>query len=419
MLRDTVISQKAELERALNEVYIERSIEPFSLENDLIKVVMGPRRAGKSFFCIHTLSRMGNFGYVNFDTEALTTLENYDDLISAIKQVYSSPTTLFFDEIQDLPKWELFVNRLQRQGFNIVVTGSNSKLLSRELATHLTGRHIPTTVLTFCFKEYLKAINADPNKLKTQELEEDLLGYLQNGGYPETVIKKLDATKYLSTLFDSILYKDIIKRHNIRKGPDIERLATYILSNIASEFSYLSLSQALDIKSSMTIQKYCAFLEESYLFFTVSRFSYKTKLVGQKRKMYSYDNGMVTAKAFQASPNYGKLVENCVAAHLKRKDIEKKLDLYYWRNAQGEEVDFVIKQGTQVAELIQVCYSVENKKTIDREVRALLKAGKELKCETLTIVTMQEKKEEIHEWFGLKGKIVYKRLTQWLLDEYQ
>ncbi|HLN88917.1 MAG TPA: ATP-binding protein, partial [Candidatus Binatia bacterium] len=360
-----VISQKAELERALNEIYIERNIEPFSIEDNLIKVVMGPRRAGKSFFCLHTLSRIGNYGYANFDTETLVTPESYDDLISVIKQVYSNPKVLFFDEIQDLPKWELLVNRLQRQGFNVVVTGSNSKLLSRELATHLTGRYIPTTVLTFSFREYLKAINAEVDKLTTQNLEEILLGYLQSGGYPETVMKKLDPVKYLSTLFDSILYKDIIKRHNIRKGPDIERLATYILSNVASEFSYLSLAQALGMKSSMTIQKYCSFLEEAYLFFTVSRFSYKAKLVRQNRKMYSYDNGMISAKAFQASPNYGKLFENCVAAHLKRKDLEKKLELYYWRNPQGEEVDFAIKKGTQVVELIQACYSLENKKTID------------------------------------------------------
>ena len=419
MLRDTILSQRAELERALNEVYIERDIEPFSLQHDLIKVVMGPRRAGKSFFCIHTLASRGNFGYVNFDTEALANLENYDDLISAVKQVYSNPIVLFFDEIQDLPKWELFVNRLQRQGFNIVVTGSNSKLLSRELATHLTGRHIPTTVLTFSFKEYLKATNADPDKLTTQELEEILLHYLHSGGYPETVTKKIDPTKYLTTLFDSILYKDIIKRHGIRKGPDIERLATYILSNVASEFSYLSLAQALGIKSSMTVQKYCGFLEEAYLFFTVSRFSYKTRLVGQNRKMYSYDNGMITAKAFQSSPNYGKLFENCVAAHLKRKDLEKKLELYYWRNLQGEEVDFAIKKDTQVVELIQVCYSVEDKKTVDREVRALLKAGKELKCDKLTIVTMRREKEETHEWFGLKGKITYRPLTKWLVEDQQ
>jgi uncharacterized protein len=417
MLRDSILAQKAELERTLNETYIERNIKPFSLQHNLIKVIIGPRRAGKSFYCIHTLARIGKFGYVNFDTEALANLENYDDLISEIKHVYSNPLILFFDEIQNLPRWELFVNRLQREGYNLVVTGSNSKLLSKELATHLTGRHIPSTVLTFSFKEYLKARKADLSKLTTQESEEILQEFLHYGGYPETVIKKLDAAQYLSVLFDSIIYKDIIKRHKIRKGPDIEKLATYILSNVSSEFSYLSLASSTGIKSSLTVQKYCDFLEEAYLLFTVGRFSYKTKQVGQNKKRYAYDNGMIAAKAFQTSPNNGKLFENCIAAHLKRKDLERELELYYWRNQQGEEVDFVLKKGTQIIELIQACYLTENKKTADREIRALLKAGKELRCDKLTILTMREGKEENHEWFGLKGKIIYQPLIKWLLNE--
>jgi predicted AAA+ superfamily ATPase len=358
---------------------------------------------------------MGNFGYVNFDSEALVNLENYEDLISEIKQVYEDPKILFFDEIQDLPRWELFVNRLQRQGYNVIVTGSNSKLLSSELAGHLTGRHIPTTVLTFSFKEYLEARKTDYANLTTQERAQLLLTYLQSGGYPETILKKLDASQYLALLFDSIIYKDIIKRHNIRKGPEIERLAIYILSNLASEFSYLSLAQAVGIKSSMTVQKYCGFLEEAFLMFTISRFSYKTKQVGQNKKMYSYDNGMITAKAFQASPNYGRLFENCVAVHLKRFDIDKKIELYYWRNQQGEEVDFLIKKGTEIVELIQACYSLENEKTRSREIRALLKAGKELGCDKMTILNLREEKEETHEWFGTKSTITYKSLSKWLL----
>ena len=416
MLKGIIITQKSELERTLTENYIERDFEPFTLENNLIKVVMGPRRAGKSFFCLHTLSRQGNFGYVNFDNEALLKLDDYQDLVSEIKQVYEDPKNLFFDEIQNLPNWELFVNRLQRQGYLLVVTGSNSKLLSKELTTHLTGRHIPTIVLTFSFKEYLKAKKADLGKLTTQESEEILLEYLRSGGYPEVVMKKLDPKQYLSVLFDSIIYKDIIKRYHIRKGPDIEKLAEYLMSNLASEISYLSLAQTVGIKSSQSTQKYCGFLEEAYLIFTVNRFSYKTKHIGQNRKVYAYDNGMITAKAFQASPNYGKFLENCVAIHLKRKDMEKKIELYYWRNPQGEAVDFIVKRGTQIMELIQARYSLESEKTRNREIRALLKAGKELGCKKLTILTLREAKEEMHEWFGIKGVITYKPIARWLLE---
>lgn len=417
MLKDVVIAQKAELEKTLSEVYVDRDIEPFSLEHNLIKVVMGPRRAGKSFFVLHSLARSKNFGYANFDNEDLVNLENYEDLVSEIAQVFGKPKVLFFDEIQNLPRWELFINRLQREGYNLVVTGSNSKLLSRELATHLTGRHIPTIVLTFSYKEYLKAKEVDLNKLTSQEKEALLLAYLQQGGYPETVMKKLDASQYLAILFDSIIYKDIIKRHNLRKGPDIERLAIYLLSNLASEFSYVSLANAVGVGSSVTAQKYCGFLEEAYLMFTVSRFSYKTKQVGQNRKIYCFDNGMIAAKAFQTSPNYGRLFENCVAVHMKRQELNKKLELYYWRNQQGDEVDFVVKRATEVTELIQACYSLETEKTREREVRALLNAGKELKCSKLTVLTLREEKEEIAEWFGIKGTITYKPLDKWLLDK--
>jgi uncharacterized protein len=417
MLKDVVFAQKIELERTLNEIYIERDLQPFSVDNNLIKVIMGPRRAGKSFFCLHTLSGMAKFGYVNFDNEALTKLEDYEDLLSEVKQVYQDPTFLFFDEIQNLPRWELFVNRLQRQGYQIVTTGSNSKLLSKELATHLTGKHLPTTVLTFSFKEYVKAKKTDLTTLTTQQKEEVLLEYLRSGGYPEKVLKKLNATQYLSVLFDSILYKDIIKRYHIRKGPDIERLAVYLMSNIASEFSYLSLLKALGIKSSITAQKYCSYLEEAYLIFTVNRFSYKTQQASQNKKVYAYDNSMITAKAFQASPNLGKLFENTVAAHLKRLEINKEIKLYYWRNQQGDEVDFVIKKGPQITELIQACYAIDTTKTREREIRALLNAGKELDCAKMTILTMREERKEDCEWFGNKGTITYRPLNKWLLDK--
>ena len=417
MLRDTVLAQKHELDKILQEHYIERDTKPFSLEHNLIKVIIGPRRAGKSFFVLHTLGRTENFAYTNFDNESLVKIENYDDLVSELNQAYNNPKILFFDEIQNLPRWELFVNRLQRQGYNIVVTGSNTNLLSKELATHLTGRHIPTTILTFSFKEYLRAKNVDLDKLTTQEKEALLFEYMQVGGYPETVLKALNASQYLAVLFDSVIYKDIIKRYNVRKGPDIERLAIYVLSNLASEYSYRSLSEAVGIKSSITTQKYCGFLEEAFLIFSVSRFSNKTKQIGQNRKIFCYDNGMVSAKAFQTSPNYGRLFENCVAVHLKGQEIDKKLEFYYWRNQQGEEVDFVVRKKNQVVNLIQACYSLENEKTRDREIRALLQAGKELRCNKLTVLSLREDKTEEHEWFGIKGAITYMPLGRWLLDD--
>lgn len=167
----------------------------------------------------------------------------------------------------------------------------------------------------------------------------------------------------------------------------------------------------------MTTQKYISYLEEAYLIFTITRFSYKTKQVGQNKKIYAYDNGLIEAKAFKTSPNYSKLYENCIALNLKKKHLEKKLELYYWRNQQNEEVDFVIKKGTKVVELIQACYLLENLKTCDKEVRALLKAGKEMGCDKLTILTMREDKQERREWFGITGEITFMPLTKWLLEK--
>src|SRR3989338_8397577 len=145
-IKERTILQKREIEVKLKEKYIERN-QDLKLNNDLIKVIVGPRRAGKSFFAIHFLNKRGKFGYVNFDDEKLVEVENYDEIITAMNSVYDNPKFVLFDEIQNLPKWELFVNRLQRQGYNLVITGSNSHLLSRELSTHLTGRHIPITLL--------------------------------------------------------------------------------------------------------------------------------------------------------------------------------------------------------------------------------------------------------------------------------
>ncbi len=416
MLKEIIASQKAELEKSFEESYVEREAPPFSIEHNLIKVIIGPRRAGKSFFAVHSLKKQGGFGYANFDNEELVQAKNYDDILSEITQIYGKTKVLFLDEIQNLPRWELFVNRLQRQGYNLVVTGSNSNLLSKELATHLTGRHLPTTILTFSFNEYLMAKAFAEEKMLDREKKEMFSEYMQNGGYPETATKKLDQKQYLSVLFESTIYKDIIKRYRVRKSKEVEQLALYLISNSASEFSYLSLTKAINGGSTMTIQKYLGYLEEAYLLFTLERFSYKTKQTSQNKKIYCYDNGIITAKAFQASQNYGKLLENLIAIHLKRKATENGTKLYYWRNQQGEEVDFVIHEGLTVTKLIQACYDPSKPDTKKREIRALINASKETKCKNLYIITYDYESQEEHEWFGTKAKIHFIPAWKWLLE---
>jgi uncharacterized protein len=412
-IQDILLQQKREIEARTKEPYIKRDTT-IGLNNDLIKVIIGPRRAGKSFYAMHYLKNAGSFGYINFDDEKLIEVQNYDELLAAMNIVYDQPTFLLFDEIQNLPKWELFVNRLQRQGYNLIITGSNSHLLSKELATHLTGRHILRTILPFSFQEYLQL---DGKKLTTSEIKVKLSSYLISGGFPEPLIKQIDQREYLITLFHAILYKDIVKRYRIRHPNEIENLAMYLISNVASEYSYLSLTNVTKIKSSHTIQKYLNYLEESYLLFSLNKFSFKVKeQVSSNKKIYCIDNGLISARAFSFSPNMGKLYENLVACTLKRKENQGLCAIYYWKNTQQEEVDFVVKKGLQVDQLIQVCYNPQSVETTNREARALIKAGKELNCTSLLVITEDIEKHEETEWFGEKARIQYIPLWKWLLE---
>ncbi len=411
-IKEIITLQKREIETKLKEKYIERN-QDLKLTNDLIKVIVGPRRAGKSFFAIHFLNEQGKFGYVNFDDEKLVEIENYDEIITAMNSVYDNPKFILFDEIQNLPKWELFANRLQRQGYNLVITGSNSNLLSKELATHLTGRHLLTNIFPFSFKEYLKFENKE---LITSEIKEKLSQYLLNGGYPEILSKRVELKEYLSNLFNSILYKDIVKRYKIRNPKQIENLAIYLISNIANEYSYNSLTNIGKIKSSHTTEKYLSYLEESFMLFSLNRFSYKVKeQLSSNKKIYCIDNGFMQAKAFKLSPDFGKLYENVVACKLKKEEIEGNLRFYYWKNQQQEEVDFITQEDLKVKQLIQVCFNIDELDTKNREIRALIKAGKKLKCKNLLIITEDKEKEEKAEWFGDKATIKFIPLWKWLL----
>jgi len=412
MIRDILLLQKRELDRRLNEKYISRDLTLKNINTDLIKVIIGPRRAGKSFFAIHELAKFKNFGYINFDDEKLVELKDYDDLINSINSIYDNPTYLLLDEIQNLDKWELFVNRLQRQGFNLIITGSNSNLLSRELATHLTGRHLPLNIFPFSFREFLRLENRE---LTESEIKEKLFFYLTYGGYPEPLIKKVDHKDYLSTLFASIIYKDIIKRFRIRNVQAIEDLANFLVSNIAKEFSYNSLSKVTKCKSVHTVEKYLRYLEETFIFFYINKFSFKVKEQFSSKKIYCIDNGFVHARAFKFSQDIGKLYENQVAIELKKAEINNVVNVYYWKSMEAE-VDFVVKQGNKIKQLIQVCYDISNIKTKEREIRALIKASKELKCNNLIVITEDYEKEEKITWFGTTRKVKFIPLWKWLLN---
>ncbi len=417
MLRQVVEGQKLELEQSRRQAFVERRLQTPDLGNPLVKVVMGPRRAGKSLFSQQWAKSAGSFGYLNFDDERLIGLEDYDALTAELNAVYGSPGLLLLDEIQNLDKWELWVNRLQRLGIRLIVTGSNAHLLSSELATHLTGRHERLVLFPFSFAEYKDAVCPGHN-LSDLQVAALLPAYLQEGGFPETRLASINQREYLKTLFQATIYKDIVKRHRITAAESIESLGRYLLSNTGSEYSFRSLVQVVGCKSDMTVRKYLRFLEEAFLLFSVPRFSYKVReQASLNKKIYAIDNGLIQAIGFNPSPGTGKLAENAVAIVLEKQRLQGKLNYFFWKNSQQEEVDFVLLGNGKVSQCIQVCWNLDQAKTSQREIRALVKASRELSCPNLQILTETKEAEEQVEWGGVAAKVAYTPLWKWLLKE--
>lgn len=388
MIKETIFRQKNELQNTLSEKYIKRNVDIPNLHNNIIKVIIGPRRSGKSFFAIHTLKELGNFGYANFDDEVLTKVKNYNDILAAINSIYNNPKYLLFDEIQNLDKWEYFVNRLQREGFNLFITGSNSRLLSGELASHLTGRYVPIQILPFSFAETLNYRNLSEDNPLNKELFSD---YLINGGYPELYSKNADSKTYCKILFENILFKDIIGRYKIRNFNGLNSLSKYLISNVSSKYSYLNLSEITDIRSDKTVKKFISYLEEVWLFKSFDNFSFKAKnVIKSPKKIYSVDNGFISANSLSIAPDYGKLLENFVADELLRLSAKNKFDIFYWANPQNYEVDFVLIFNKKVLAIIQVCYDMSNPKTLNREYRALFHCSKNLNCNNLYLINLTD-----------------------------
>lgn len=417
MHKNLILQHKKEKELLLSKPYIPREKLDFArkfLETDLIKVITGPRRAGKSVFSV-LLLKDKNFAYLNFDDENLLRIKNTDEIVKGIFEVYSGPKFILFDEIQNLPEWELFVNKLQRRGHNLILTGSNARLLSKELATALTGRHVPVEIFPFNFREFLKAKNFELKEKLLPEIKGKILNYLdiylKNGGFPEIAVKNLDPKAYLDTLFDAVLLKDVVKRYKVRFSQKIYDLALYLISNFSNEFSFTKLKNTLDFSSVNTIQNYLRYLEDAYLVFTLNRFSFKRKeQIKTAKKIYLVDNGFILAKSFQFSENAGKLMKNLAFSELLKKGYKANETLFYYKTRNQKEVDFVLKEGRDLKTLIQVCY-LPDSKTEKREISALVEGSQELNCDDLEILTWAKEGEE-----KIKNKkIKFLPLWKWLI----
>ena len=296
-----ILNQRKERDELLARPYLVRKTNTDTsvlLANPMIKLITGPRRVGKSTYALQMLQGR-NFAYLNFDDNLLLSGWNEELVMHTLDEVYPDYEFLLLDEVQNLNDWDVWVSKLYRRGKNLVVTGSNAKMLSSEMATVLTGRYLQVEMLPFSLSETMQWKGFDTNGNNDALCAEATViadDYLRNGGYPETIDMRSITRSYLSTLFDSIIWKDVAKRHNIRNITDLNNLALYLLSNFCDPLSANDITNELSMTSVTTTRKFMDYLHEPYLFYYLPRFNNKLKLMKKAAtKVYVIDNGFVTS----------------------------------------------------------------------------------------------------------------------------
>ena len=397
-MKTIIMNQRKERDELLSRPYLIRKSSQDSdvlLNSHLIKLITGPRRVGKSTHALLML-RDKNFAYLNFDSQPLLDAWDANLVMRMLDDVYPNYEYLLLDEVQNLDAWDLWVSELFRKGKNLVITGSNAKMLSSEMATVLTGKYLQIEMFPFSMEEFFDWNKLDLHNLKSEQQAEGKVltdDYMRNGGYPEVVASRQLVRSYLDTLFDSILWKDVAKRHNVRNITDLNNLAMYMISNFCNPLSANELSEELGFQSVNTTKKFMDYLHEPYLFYYMSRYNNKLKLMKKApRKVYVVDNGFVTAKAFAVSGNLGRLLENQVFVELVRRGYNTDKSMFFYRSRNDKEVDFVLRKGAHIERLVQVCYDMSSPKTEKREVDSIVECAEELRCSNLTIVTHEEER---------------------------
>ncbi len=391
-MKEAVLKQKIERNRLLAYDYQERVAQQTAAlyrDSKMIKLITGPRRAGKSSLALQML-RGQNFAYLNFDDSAL--LDGFDEskVEVLLDEVYNGYKFLLLDEVQNLTGWSIWVEKLYRRGTNLIITGSNANMLSDDIAAILSGRYLEIRLYPFSVEEYKSyRQKSDRNSAFDNVLYGDFLKY---GGYPEIALTPQVCEGYISSLYDSTIVKDIVKRYKVRKVDELYNVADWLLSNFTNTFSVTSLAGDLDMGSVTTVQKYCRYLQNTYLFQYLPRFNNKMKLMNKAdRKCYVIDNGYILARAFELSSNLGRLLENMVFLELLKKGYNLKMhELFYYRSRNDKEVDFVCRKGVTIQQLIQVCYDISSPKTRKREIDSLIECAEELKINRLLIITWDQ-----------------------------
>ena len=392
-----------------------------NLNSPLAQVVIGVRRSGKSTLCSKVMLESGlPFGYINFDDDRLGKLkvDVFDTLLRALYQINGDFNHLFLDEVQNINGWELFVNRMLRQGMHIVITGSNANLLSGELATHLTGRYHQIELMPFSFHEYCqsKEINTSSHTTKAIALRDKALNeYLFSGGFPELrLLNEAEQGDYVRSLVQTIIEKDIAKRYKLRFAQTLMDVANQILDEFSQEHSFVTVQKKHNLKSPNTAKKYLQYLQNAYLMLAIPRFSLKSSERRTIHKYYAIDTAMITKREEALlTDSLGLRLENIVAVELKRRAAIDE-QIYYFRKVREYEVDFVRIRGTRVLELIQVTYDFSQPRTklYNREIGNLVKASNILHCDNLTLIMMYGEQCDIVE----NSKTIHCiSATEWLL----
>lgn len=396
MLEVILGDQKSELGDWQDRHFCSRAEESLvDLDSPQAQVVIGVRRSGKSTLCLQALfGAKVQFAYVDFDDERLVGLDSsqLNDVLEVLYKIYGDFKYIFLDEIQNVEGWPLFVNRLLRTKTHVVLTGSNAKLLSNDLATHLTGRSSEIALYPFSFAEYCDMTGVDSKQSTTKAIAKRrnaFDNYIKQGGFPELLQVK-NHRQYVSNLIDNILKRDIEQRYKISFTAQFENMAQHILNMVPYIVSVNDLVELFGFKSSHTVQNYIKYLKEAYLLVGVKKFSPKSRLRTVGEKLYAVDVAMMNQRdnAFSGD-NLGWRLETVVLVHLVRKCKNEGWDIYYLRDRSGE-CDFIVCNGNKVLQCIQVSYDISSEKVRKRELKGLLLARKKTGCDNLLLLTDHE-----------------------------
>ena len=407
-MKSIILQQREERDKLLSIEYQERTSQPFAteiLDSKPIKLIVGPRRAGKSVLALQMLKGR-NFAYLNFDDSQLLANFKEDVVKQVLSEVYPGYEYLLLDEVQNLDGWSLWVQKLYRRGINLIITGSNANLLSDDFAAHLTGRFVEIRLFPFSAMEHSNYIGASIRMDTPDEIAATnniLDGFMRYGGYPEVTLTPTITQSYLYGLYDTIILKDIVRRYKVRNVVDLSSIADWLLANFTNPFSANSIAADLDMRSITTVQKFLGYLQNCYLFQYLPRFNNKLKLMQKAdRKVYVIDNGFVLARAFTLSQNLGRLLENMVFMELQKRGYNLKThELFYYRTRNDREVDFVCRKGNSMNELIQVCYDMSGRTTRKRELDAIVEAAGELHSKNLTVITWDQEETVVQDGFTI------------------